>query len=95
MKELELLEDIISTDQIKTSTEEKKSIQQVVEMIISMSQVTGGLLIESAVEVADILGIDQEAMKSYITRSLKEMIQLECEQAGMLKKDTDPSFVFE
>lgn len=63
--------------------------------IISYAKENDLTILEAAIEIADTHEIDIEDMAQYITGSIKEMMQMECEQNGMLKRDSIPSYAFQ
>lgn len=65
------------------------------QKIAEYSERTGESLLESTVAIADELEIDLEVIAQHVTGSLKEMMQIECEADGMLKKESNHSHAFD
>ena len=68
---------------------------EVNQIIIEYAQANGISLLDATVAVADLHDIDLEDIAKHVTGSLKEMMQVECETAGMLKRENNSSHIFE
>lgn len=64
------------------------------QIIIEHSLETKENILDSIIVIADRYEIDLEVMATYITGSIKEMIKLQCENDGLIKKEDDPSHAF-
>jgi hypothetical protein len=102
MTEPQLSGDTIFTDQIKSfanlsETESTKlntqEIAAVINELVEMEDIT---ILEAICKLAEQLDIPVQEIAKYITGSLKEMLRIEAEEAGLLKRQNEnPSFVFE
>lgn len=52
-------------------------------------------LLEATVAMADKFEIDLEDIAKHVSGSLKEMMQLECEKDGSIRKDNNSSYIFQ
>lgn len=68
---------------------------EVKQTIIEYSQDNGVSLLEATMAVADELDIELEDIAKHVTGNLKEMMQVECEQTGMLKRENNSSYTFQ
>lgn len=68
---------------------------EVKQTIMEYAQDNDVSLLEATIAVADSMDIELEDIAKHINGSLKEMMQLECETSGMLKRDSQPSYTFQ
>ena len=52
-------------------------------------------LLEATVAMADKLEIDLEDIAKHINGSLKEMMQIECEADGSIRRENNSSYIFQ
>lgn len=52
-------------------------------------------LLEATVAMADKLEIDLEDIAKHVSGSLKEMMQLECEGDGSIRRENNSSYTFQ
>lgn len=67
---------------------------EVKQLIIEYSLEHEITLLDATVAIADRLEIDLEDIAQHVSGSLKEMMQVQCEDSGMLKRDSQSSHVF-
>lgn len=68
---------------------------EVKQMIMEHAQTHEMTLLDATIAIADELDIDLEEIAQHVTGSLKEMMQVECEADGMLKRESNSSFTFQ
>lgn len=65
------------------------------QKIIEHSQQNNVSLLDATIQVADLLDIDIEDMAVHINGSLKEMMQVQCETDGLIKKTNESTYSFD
>ena len=68
---------------------------EVTQIIMEHARLHDVSLLDATIAVADQYEIELEDIAKHVTGSLKEMMQLQCESEGMLKRENHSSHTFE